>query len=453
MTRVNDQAMGRRRFLIHSSLAAATCSAMTRPAWTAEDDRPQVTQPRATSGDSAVEPAWDELRSLSVGPRDADIVGVTERAIQAAVDSVARWGGGTVRILPGQYTLRNAVYLASRVRLLGSGAETVFRKAASCNTSLAEDSDWYDQEITLTDAAGFEVGDGVCLRAKNPHHGGTDVIKRTLVAKSGKRFKLDAALRQNLWLTGNPTCATLFPLISGENVADAAIENLTLDGNRAENENLDGNYAGCVFLQDCQRIALRDVTARNYNGDGLSWQICHDVSVEDCHSHDNAGLGLHPGSGSQRPLIRRNRLERNGIGLFFCWGVKYGLAEDNVIVDTITAGISIGHRDTDNLIRRNRVLRSGQVGVLFRPERGPGYAAHRNRLEQNQIIDSGDEQGVAIDLQGPTRDVQLVNNELRETRGAGQRIGIRLAKEAGPTELVDNRVQGFAQALVDLRTA
>ena len=77
--------------------------------------------------------------------------------------------------------------------------------------------------------------------------------------------------------------------------------------------------------------------------------------VEDCHSHDHTGLGLHPGSGSQRPLIRNNKLVGNHIGLFFCWGVKYGLAEENTIEDTKTAGISIGHRDTDNLIRDNTV--------------------------------------------------------------------------------------------------
>ena len=47
-----------------------------------------------------------------------------------------------------------------------------------------------------SDPSGFRVGDGVCLRAKNPHNGGTEVLKRTLVARSGKRFKLDRPLRQ-----------------------------------------------------------------------------------------------------------------------------------------------------------------------------------------------------------------------------------------------------------------
>jgi hypothetical protein len=83
------------------------------------------------------------------------------------------------------------------------------------------------------------------------------------------------------------------------------------------------------------------------NGDGISFQICHDVVVENCNCHDNSNLGLHPGSGSQRPVIRGNRLERNDLGLFWCWGVKFGLAENNKIDANRRYGISIGHNDTD----------------------------------------------------------------------------------------------------------
>ncbi len=126
-------------------------------------------------------------------------------------------------------------------------------KESSTATKLAADSDWYDQEITLADARGFQLGDGICLRARNPDTGGPVVIKRTLVARSGNRFKLDRALRENLWLKGEPTAATLFPLISGENISGIVIEDLALDGNKENNANLDGNYAGCIFLAGLQR--------------------------------------------------------------------------------------------------------------------------------------------------------------------------------------------------------
>lgn len=407
--------------------------------------------PRATSGDLH-EPAWDERLSITVGPRDADLVGATEKVLQAAVDYVARQGGGTVRVLPGVYRLRNAVYLASGVRIVGSGEDSVLIKEPSVATKLSADSDWFDQEITLADADGFRVGDGVCLRAKNPHNGGATVCKRTLVARSGRRFKLDRALRENFWLMGEATAATLFPLFSGENIAHVAIENIALDGNRANNENLDGNYAGCIFLQDCRDVTMRGVTARHYNGDGISWQICHDVTVENCASHDHAGLGLHPGSGSQRPVMRGNRLERNDIGLFFCWGVKNGLAEANQIADNRSYGISIGHRDTDNTIRDNQVLRSGVAGVIFRPERGRDFAPHRNLLERNRIVDSGPADGVAVDVQGETEAVTIRDNDIREGRAPLQRVGIRLGAETSDIRLADNRIEGLATAVQDLRS-
>ena len=415
------------------------------------EERPAVTEPRATSGDEAVEPDWSERVTITVGPKEADLVGTTEKALQAAVDYVARLGGGTVKILPGTYRLRNSVYLASKVRLVGSGTESVLVKEPSHVAKLAEDSDWFDQEITLADGKAFRVGDGVCLRTKNPHNGGQNVLKRTLVAKEGNRFKLDKALRENYWLMGESTCAALFPILSGEFVSDIAIENLALDGNKANNENLDGNYAGCIFLQDCSRVAIRGVTAKNYNGDGVSWQICHDVSVEDCHSHDHAGLGLHPGSGSQRPIMRNNRLERNDIGLFFCWGVKYGLADGNKIDGNRSYGISIGHRDNENLIVDNDVTNSGKSGVLFRPERGKDFAPHRNRLEKNRIVDSGPENGVAIDVQGLTEQVTIAGNEIRETRAPMSRIGIRLGKETSAIKLADNRFSGLMREVEDLR--
>lgn len=430
----------RRRFLQTAGILAGAHMTSSLLA----DERPTVTEPRATSGDKRFEPDWQKRMTLTVGPKKADLVGANEKVIQAAVDYVARWGGGTVHVLPGLYKLRNAVYLRSGVRIAGSGEDSVLIKEPSTTSTLSADSDWYDQEITLDDASGFRVGDGVCIRAKNTNNGSENVVKRTLIAQSGNRFKLDRALRKNFWTSGSAAASTLFALFDGEEVGDIAIEYITLDGDKANNANLDGNYAGCIFLQDCQDVAIRDVTARNYNGDGISWQICHDVVVEHCYSHDNVGLGLHPGSGSQRPLIRENRINQNQIGIFFCWGVKYGLAEKNTIDGNLQCGVSIGHRDTDNLIRDNDIFHSGQTGVLFRPERGKAFAPHRNRLEANRIVNSGEEQGVAVDVQGETESITIARNELKESRGPQQRIGVRIGEDARDVRLEDNRIEGFA---------
>ena len=441
---------GRRAFL-HAVSAGLGVGVVRR---LSADDGPPPVHPRATDGDRRSEPKWEEQVTVTVGVDRGDLVGRDDKVLQAAIDSIAGKGGGTVRILPGTFTLRNAVFVRSGIRLVGSGPESVITKRESVRVDLADDADWFDQEISLAEAAGLQVGDGVVLQAKHPDHGGRIVIKRTLVARSGNRFKVDRGLRDNLWLVGKPTCATLFPLLAGERVADVTIENLTLDGNGGNNENFNGNHGGCIFLQDCTGFTIRGVTARNYNGDGISFQVCHDVVVENCHCHDNTDLGLHPGSGSQRPRIIDNRLDRNDQGLFWCWGVRHGLAERNRLEGNRSYGMSIGHRDTDNVIRDNEITNSGKVGLLFRDEsRGNDFWANRNRVENNRILDSGGDDGIGIDVRGRTRDVVLVGNSIRESRGPANRIGIRIGERVGALQMADNRIDGYAKPIADGRGA
>ena len=82
------------------------------------EEKPSAASPRATSGD-AVEPDWEQRLTVTVGLRNADLVGTGDRVLQAAVDYVARLGGGTVHVLPGTYRLRNAVYCLNRAESTG----------------------------------------------------------------------------------------------------------------------------------------------------------------------------------------------------------------------------------------------------------------------------------------------------------------------------------------------
>lgn len=147
----------------------------------------------------------------------------------------------------------------------------------------------------------------------------------------------------------------------------------------------------------------------------------------------------------------RNTLERNDIGIFFCWGVRFGLAEKNRIQNNRTFGVSVGHRDTDNIIQNNEITGSGKAGIVFRPERGEGFSGDRNKIIDNKIIDSGLADGVGIDVQGYTS-VDIFRNELRETRGPEKRIGIRLGEDVGGVRIGENQIVGFSSEQVDLRT-
>ncbi|MCX6909939.1 MAG: hypothetical protein NTY01_18115 [Verrucomicrobia bacterium] len=82
--------------------------------------------------------------------------------------------------------------------------------------------------------------------------------------------------------------------------------------------------------------------------------------------------------------------------------------------------------------------------MLFRPERGKEFAGNRNSIEHNRIVDSGDEKGVAIDVQGTTESIVIAENEIVETRGPAQRSAVRLGQETRDIKLLNNTLRGFA---------
>jgi parallel beta-helix repeat protein len=238
--------------------------------------------------------------------------------------------------------------------------------------------------------------------------------------------------------------ATVFPVVSGYDIEGARIEHLTVEGNKATNEPLGGCRGAGIFLYRAFGSVIQDCAVRSYNGDGISFQQSNDVTVARCVCEDNASLGIHPGSGSQRPVVRRCTARKNGEdGLFLCWRVRHGLFEENVLEDNGRFGISIGHKDSDNVLRKNQVRGNRENGIFFRNE-SLGMAGHRNRLEGNLIENNGRDGDVAgIRIRGETRDLVLTGNTIRDTRPDGSRhqtIGIQVEEKAGPLTIDGNSI-------------
>jgi len=391
---------------------------------------------------------------LTVGQTEGDLRGTDDKAIQAGVDYLHRLGGGTLRILPGVYDLKNAIYLHPRITLSGSGERTILRKSGSVVTTLVRDSDWYEYGVAVNDPAGFAPGGGIMLRSSTgPGQWQYDVLRATVTAVEGKVLFLDRMTQKNFWTQDDATAATLFPILTAEGVDDVRIENLVLDGNRDHNENINGNFAGAVFIQSCNRWRFANVVARNYNGDGFSFQVCDDIHFENCQSLNNADLGFHPGSGSQRPVFRGCTARGNSQGIFFCWAVSDGLVEDCTLSENSRFGISIGHRDTDNIVRNCTIERSGEVGILFRAEVGEFRCGHRNRIEGCTIRDNGSQEpGVGIDIRGQTHDITVRDSRLENTAAGNQRTGVRIGSQAGQVCLQGNTYGGCPAAVEDLRS-
>ena len=379
---------------------------------------------------------------VTVGVRDADITGGDNRALQAAVDYVASLGGGAVEIGAGEFLMRDSLHLRSHVTVRGQGARTVLRKAKAASSPLEIDGDYGEEQITLKNPDGFAVGDGVAVWDKNS--GGFHTTVARLTGRNGNTFALSLPLNADCMAANRAQAATVFPVISGYNVEGARVEALTIDGNKDENVHLNGCRGAGIFLYRCPGAVLTNCTVRRYNGDGVSFQQCNDVQVLDCVSEENASLGLHPGSGSQRPLVRACTARANGEdGLFLCWRVKNGVFENNTLQANGRFGISIGHKDTDNLIRGNKVLGNHEDGVCFRNETD-GMAGHRNRVENNLIENNGVKRAAAgIRVRGETRDLVFKGNTIRDTRTGNDRkqiTGIQLEEGVGEVQTEGNTI-------------
>ncbi len=391
---------------------------------------------------------------LTVGQTEGDLQGRDDKIIQAGIEYLDRVGGGTLHILPGVYNLKNAVYLRPNITLRGSGERTVLRKAGSVVTALVRDSDWFEYGVQVKDVKGFTPGGGIMLRSKK----GTgdwqyDVLRATVTAVQGDVLFLDRLTKENFWIDKDATAATIFPILTAENVDNVVVRDIVLDGSREKNEHINGNFAGAVFIQHCNGWRFENVISRNYNGDGFSFQVCDDIQFQNCKAINNADLGFHPGSGSQRPVFRNCVAQANSQGIFFCWSVSDGLVENCILSRNKRYGTSIGHRDTDNIIRGCTIERNGEVGVLFRKETNEFRSGSRNRIENCIIRDNGTKKpGIGIDIQGKTQDITIRNTRFENTAGKNQKIGIRISEEAEQTILQGNTFENCPVHIENLRS-
>lgn len=383
---------------------------------------------------------------ISVGLRDADIIGADNRALQAAVDYVGNLGGGVVEIGPGEFLMRDSLHLRSRVTVRGAGEKTVLKKDREHRSLLAADADFGEAAIIVKEPAGFELGRGVYVASKTQRnfHGAC----ATLLNTRGNYFTLSRSMNADILMSDGGFAVTGYPVISGYNLEDARVENLSINGNRAENPTeIDGCRAGGIFLYRGDGCVISNCVVREYSGDGISFQQSNDVKVEGCVVERCAGLGFHPGSGSQRPTVKNSRAVGNGgDGFFFCWRVRGGVAEGNWLENNGGYGMSIGHKDSDNFVRRNTILGNKRGGVYWRRESEP-MAAHRITFENNTVRDN---EGWGLFIDGVTHGTVIRHNTIEDTGSGRQKTAVRIGKQAGDVQLEGNTLKA-AQELLDER--
>ena len=136
--------------------------------------------------------------------------------------------------------------------------------------------------------------------------------------------------------------------------------------------------------------------------------------------------------------------------MFVCWRVKHGRFEGNELRDNKRDGISIGHKDTDNVFLRNVITGNARIGLLFREEAEP-LGAHRNRFEKNVIMDNGSE-GAArspVVIHGIHHDLVFKDNRIGFTKSSKKPLpAIQTNSKSKRLDATQNEFENVIQAVL-----
>jgi hypothetical protein len=374
---------------------------------------------------------------------NVDVIGADSASLQKAADMLRP--GDTLVIGPGTYRMDASLLIPSNVTVRGTAGKTILLKSHGVESALTEDADYGDSYLSVADPQRFQAGTGVEI-SDDTLKEGWDVTISKVVAVRDHRLQIDPPTVRDYDLERkHARIRNTYPILCAMNAENVAFEDLMVDGNKAENSYLDGCRGGAIYLYNVRNVTVKNCVARNYNGDGISFQISDHVHILNSESYGQTGYGVHPGTGSANPVVEHCHLHNNGdIGLFLCWRVRHGQFRDNIIEDNGHYGISIGHKDTDNEFTNNTVARNGVSGVYFREETALN-GGHRNTFRNNKVVDNGNAKvGYGFYIAARVDDTVIAGNQISDTRGpnATQRYAVYKAKGAGSVRIENNKTEG-----------
>ena len=375
----------------------------------------------------------------------ADVIGNDNVALQKAVDLLR--SGDTLSIGAGTYTMENSLFVPSGVTVRGVPGATILRKSRGVASRLIEDGDYGDTFLAVADPQKFRPGMGIAIADDVSNNGWAITVSTVSTVKPPYVIINPMTLRDYDEEQHHARISNTFPILCAIDAANVVLEDLVVDGNRTENQYIDGCRGGAIYMYRVRNVTVRNCTARNYNGDGISFQISDGVRVLNSESYGHAGYGIHPGTGSANSLVENCRMHDNGdIGLFLCWRVRHGRFVNNVIENNGHYGISIGHKDTDNEFVGNTIARNGIAGVYFRKET-PKNSGSRNVFRANKILDNGNTgEGYGFYIEPYATDLVIDGNQIADTRTAKhiQKYGIYKAAGAGSVDAKNNSMSGHS---------
>ena len=371
--------------------------------------------------DALVKPKTQE-RLITVGGPSASIQGFTNQDIQIAVDALPA-EGGTVKLDPGEFKMMAPVRLRSNVKLIGSGAKTILKRIDGYHSKFVIDADYGELKITVEDASGFKPGMSIQITDK-PNSGCWDVTTATITDIVKDTLYFDTYLIRDYDSELNGMVTNAGSCVSVHDAQNVYISDFTVDGNKEKNDLLDGCNGGGIAIIKSKNVTVEKVHVKDFNGEGITWQITENVTVRNCEISACTNMGLHPGTGSPNSLIENNNSHNNKVGLFICWRVHHSVVRGNQFHNNSENGISTGHKDSDVLFEKNHIYENMQDGVYVREEDDKN-SPHRNTFINNIVENNG---GNGFFISGKPSNMLIKENVIRSTIKGKQKAAIFIAK-------------------------
>ena len=397
--------------------------------------------------DALVRPKTQQ-QTITVGDQNSDLQGFSSLAIQIAIDALPVTGG-TIQLTEGTFEIIGPVRMRSNVTLQGQGENTILRKCDGFSTHFIIDADYGELKLTVEDASGFVTGMGVQIY-DDGLKGGWAVSTAVVTAVVDSTVYVDSYLARDYSADRNGILSNACSIISAVESEKVVIRDLVVDGNKDTNDYINGCRGGAVYIHKSTNTIVENVHVKNFNGDGISWQLTEDVIVRNNEISGCTQSGLHPGTGSPRTIIEGNNSHHNGTdGLFICWRVHHGEVRDNQFHHNDRYGVCTGHKDTDVLFENNHIYENGSDGVHFRGEKATN-APHRNTFARNIVENNGTKSGgYGFSFNSPAEEVILRNNTIRDTGDGSQKAAVYIYKNGLPVVLQENAIIGHPVILFE----
>ena len=376
---------------------------------------------------------------ITVGGPKAQISGFTNQSIQFAIDAVAKTGG-IVKLNPGIYVLKAPIKMKSNVQLIGAGKETILKRGSGVQTRYIVDADFGELKLTVENADGFEIGMKVQV-TDDENSGCWNVSAAYISDIVDNMIYIDKGLIRDYRADKNGLVSNASSVIEAIDVENVLVYNLTADGNRTENFFADGcNSAGILILRS-KKVIVDNVHVKDFNGEGISWQITENVTIKNSEISGSGNTGLHPGTGSPFSVIEKNDIHHNDRdGLFICWRVYQSRVSNNKMHHNGRFGICTGHKDTDVIFSENQIFNNKSDGVNLRGETEPN-APHRNTFVKNTIEDNGsDGGGYGFSVNSQAKDLLLKDNIFKNSAKT-QKAAIYIYKGGSTPKLENNQFE------------